>query len=134
METTEFSGAPEGDDRRPDGADTGAGFGFFSAGEAAPAPTVTDEASVNEESPADQLLVEAALEPASEPAVEPEAPAAFDPGTLDGGSLLAPEAAPPAEATAGLPMSLAIAAEEAATVDVDAEPEAPPSFDYQAFH
>jgi twitching motility protein PilT len=31
-------------------------------------------------------------------------------------------------------MSLAIAAEEAATVDVDAEPEPPQNFDYQAFH
>jgi hypothetical protein len=52
---------------------------------------------------------------------------AFDPGA----SLLAPEAPSP-ESGAGLPMSLAIAAEEAATVDVEA-PQEPESFDYQAF-
>ena len=116
METTEFSGAPQGDDSSAEGSDAGADFGFFSPA-AAPGTEV-------EEQPAP---------PTGQADEQPESAGAFDPTSFDAGSLLAPEEAP-TDATAGLPMSLAIAAEEAATVDVDSEPEPPKSFDYQAFH
>jgi twitching motility protein PilT len=125
VETTEFSGAP-GDDSRPNDGRSGADMGFF-----APVPDPTGgEASPQEG------VVDTILEPADASAAESaasEAAPAFDPTSFDAGSLLAPEE-PAAPATAALPMSLTIAAEEAATVDVDSVPEPPQSFDYQAFH
>jgi twitching motility protein PilT len=117
VETTEFSGAPHSDEPggserdRPGGSDQG----FFAP---APAP---DALTATLETPADDATQ-----------TEPVAPA-FDPTSFDAGSLLAPVESTN-EGSSGLPMSLAIAAEEAATVDVDAEPEPPQSFDYQAFH
>jgi twitching motility protein PilT len=117
VETTEFSGAPQSDEpngSQPDG-NGGSDLGFFAPAPAPEALTATLDA------PADDVP-------------RPESvPPAFDPTSFDAGSLLAP-AESTSEGTSGLPMSLAIAAEEAATVDVDAEPEPPQSFDYQAFH
>jgi twitching motility protein PilT len=124
VETTEFSGAPQGDDSRPEGADAAADFGFFSPNETSETPTSD---VLTETQP------EAVPEPAPESTPAPTPGGAFDPGAFDAGSLLAPEESP-TETASGLPMSLTIAAEEAATVDVDAEPEPPQSFDYQAFH
>ncbi|MFL6288417.1 MAG: type IV pilus twitching motility protein PilT, partial [Actinomycetes bacterium] len=146
METTEFSGAPQGDDSRRDGADAGADFGFFDPTETPdevveapqeqpPAHGLLDSGVVNtggSESSVPEPFAGIAAEPTGD-AIEPSDVAAFDPGSFDAGSLLAPEA-PITDSTAGLPMSLAIAAEEAASVDVDAEQEPPQSFDYQAFH
>ena len=128
METTEFSG-PQGDDSRSDGADLAAEFGFFN-----PADPVEDAAETPEaEQQAPGLLESGVVDTggAESLADEPFA-TTFDPGSFEGASLLAPEE-PNADSTAALPMSLAIAAEEAASVDVD-EPEPPQGFDYQAFH
>ncbi len=124
METTEFSGAPQGDDSRPDEGQAGADMGFFS-----PAATATASVPEAEGQPAEQP------EPVAEYQAEPAEPASsgFDPTSYDSGSLLAPEEAA-SPASASLPMSLTIAAEEAATVDVESEPEPNQSFDYQAFH
>lgn len=110
METTQFNGAPQGDDSRPDEPAPTPDMGFFT-----PAP-------------ADEVAAE---DPPQDP-VQDSVPS-FDPTSFDAGSLLAPEETVP-EASSGLPMSLAIAAEEASTVDVENEPEPPQSFDYQAFH
>ncbi len=118
METTEFSGAPQGDDSRPDAPAPESDTGFFTP---APAPTTTAEPE-----PVADVAPEASQDPVS------DSVPSFDPTSFDAGSLLAPEESVP-EASSGLPMSLTIAAEEAATVDVETEPE-PASFDYQAFH
>jgi twitching motility protein PilT len=125
VETTEFSG-PQGDDSQSDGADPAADFGFFNPVEA---QRETDEAAQAEQ-PSPDLLHSGVVDTGGSEVTSPEP---FNPASFDSGSLLAPEA-PPSDSTAGLPMSLAIAAEEAANVDVDAEPEPPQSFDYQAFH
>jgi twitching motility protein PilT len=128
VETTEFSGAPQGDDSRPDATAPGAEMGFF-----APAPTPTTAVATEPESvaPAEETAAESVVAPVEETAPSFD-PTSFDPTSFDPGSLLAPEEAVP-DTTAGLPMSLTIAAEEAATVDVDTAPE-PAAFDYQAFH
>ncbi|MCZ3387325.1 MAG: PilT/PilU family type 4a pilus ATPase, partial [Actinomycetia bacterium] len=115
METTEFSGAPQGDDARPDGQAPAADMGFFT-----PAPTTETEPDQD------------ASETLSADPAQDSVPS-FDPTSYDSGSLLAPEESVP-EASSGLPMSLTIAAEEAATVDVENEPQPPASFDYQAFY
>ncbi len=125
METTEFSGAPQGDDSRPDAPAPGSDMEFFTP---APAPTTTAEPAAH---PADEAVTEPAGDPAGD-AVPSFEPTSFDPTSFDSGSLLAPEETVP-EASSGLPMSLTIAAEEAATVDVESDPE-PATFDYQAFH
>ncbi len=124
METTEFSGAPQGDDSRPDGTSPGADMGFFAP---APNPTTTVDTDPEPVAPLEETAADAPLPPTE------QAPPSFDPTSFDAGSLLAPEETVP-DTTAGLPMSLTIAAEEAATVDVDTDPEPPQSFDYQAFH
>ncbi len=121
METTNFSGPPQGDD---DASDAGRGedLNFFAP---APAPTTVAEPAA-EPAPEPEYRAEAEApvefqpEPVSEQSAEP-APT-FDPGALDAPSLLAPEEVVP-DAGSGLPMSLAIAAEEAATVDVESAPE-----------
>jgi twitching motility protein PilT len=162
VETTPFTGAPQGDDSRPGGSDPAAEFGFFTPAEA---PTASAEsAAATEEAPVASQTLEpvedqhgaqsdAHSDPPSDvqPDVQPDAdPFGGDPlgmsaaadapdwgqpteaPTSQPEALLAPEE-PASELPSGLPMSLTIAAEEAATVDVDAEPE-PQGFDYQAFH
>ena len=83
METTEFSGAPQGDDSSSDGADPGADFGFFSPDGRRPATeaerSVTDPPRSRDLAQADRAQLR---------------PAAFDPTSFDAGSLLAPEEAP----------------------------------------
>ena len=128
METSGFSGAPAGEDPQPP-----ADFGFF----APPAETVD---TVDE----DVATVPDALSDAF-PAI-PETPSngtpdgvteqpSFDPTAFapQTSSLLEPEIVEPASAQSGLPMSLTIAAEEAATVDVDSIPE-PSVSPYESFH
>ena len=136
METTNFSGPPQGDDASSDTA-RAEDLSFFAP---APAPSTVTETAAEEPAavePAPEPLTEFAAEPQldaeylSEPVSEPVSEPAFDPGALDTGALLAPEEAV-TDVGSGLPMSLTIAAEEAATVDVESEPP-PPSFDYQAF-
>jgi len=122
VETTEFSGAPQGDDSRPDAPAPGSDMGFFT-----PAPNPSAAVETVEEPAPPQDEAEVATQDSFQDAVP-----SFDPTSFDSGSLLAPEEAVP-EASSGLPMSLTIAAEEAATVDFESEPE-PASFDYQAFH
>jgi twitching motility protein PilT len=127
VETTDFSGAPQGDE--PNGSEPdrhgGSDLGFFAPAPAPDALTATLDAPTDDTPQGDP-------EPPAQP-VDEQAPPSFDPTSFDAGSLLAP-AESTNEAATGLPMSLTIAAEEAATVDVDAEPEPPQSFDYQAFH
>jgi len=126
VETSGFSGAPAGDEAQPP-----AELGFFvPVTDGADAADVTEEATV----PAEATDVPVAVEPG---AYEPfPAEPTFDPTayTHDGSaSLLAPEAADFAVAQPGLPMSLTIAAEEAATVDVDTVQE-PTVSPYESFH
>jgi len=107
VETSQFSGAPE--EPTPAAEPGGADFGFFAPVPEAPAGEETEAETLGADSlPADSL-----------------------PATAD--SLLAPAVAEPAESAAALPMSLAIAAEEAATVDVETlqEPTVSP---YETFH
>jgi len=107
VETSQFSGAPEEPATPVEG--TAADFGFF-------APPV-ETAAVDEQHEADDTV---------EPPTQLD-----DAGLVD--TLLAPALPESTEVNAGLPMSLAIAAEEAATVDVDtiAEPTVSP---YESFH
>ena len=129
METTEFSGAP-GDDSRPDEGQAGADVGFF-----APAPTFAPaepngQADSQPDPSSDATTHGAVASVDAEPA---ESAPAFDPTSFGSGSLLAPEEST-ALASSELPMSLTIAAEEAAAVDVEHDPEPPQGFDYEAFH
>ncbi len=128
VETTEFSGAPQGDDSRPDALAPDSDAGFFSP---APAPTTIAEPDTE---PIVEYASEAVVEYATEAGQDSSADSvpSFDPTSFNAGSLLAPEEAVPDNAAA-LPMSLTIAAEEAATVDVEQDLE-PASFDYEAFH
>ena len=129
METTEFSGAPQGDDSRPDAAAPERTWG------SSPRRRRPRQPPSRAPSRRDRLEPEPRRRAAAEAARTPldDAVPSFDPTSFDSGSLLAPEESVP-DATSGLPMSLTIAAEEAATVDVESEPEPPQSFDYQAFH
>ena len=101
-----------------------------------PEPDGADAADVTEEATAPPVDtdVPAPVEPG---AYEPFAPdPTFDPtayGQDASSSLLAPEAAEFGGAEPGLPMSLTIAAEEAATVDVDTVQE-PTVSPYESFH
>ncbi len=125
METSGFSGAPAGDEAQPP-----AELGFF-----APVADETDAADVTDEATASVTVdVPAPLEPGTYEPFPPDP--TFDPTayTPDGSaSLLAPEAAEFGGSQPGLPMSLTIAAEEAATVDVDAVQETTVS-PYESFH
>ncbi|MEO8329520.1 MAG: PilT/PilU family type 4a pilus ATPase, partial [Candidatus Nanopelagicales bacterium] len=133
VETSGFSGAPAGEEPQPP-----ADFGFF----APPEEPVEGEAPRELSAldiPSTEQIAEQALEPAVEPAlapgVEPVLEQTFDPNayTPETAALLDPQVVEPASVQNGLPMSLTIAAEEAATVDVDTLPE-PTVSPYESFH
>jgi twitching motility protein PilT len=139
VETSEFSGASAADEPQP-----AADFGFFTPVADIPAEAEAEPTPAWQTPPNDQpveqpteMVTELAPSALDGPAFAPEYgdPVSTDDfGVSDGGSaLLAPETPEPASMAAGLPMSLTIAAEEAATVDVDAieEPTVSP---YESFH
>ena len=113
METTEFSGDPtEGNDQ------PAADFGFF-------VPVTESTTAVDEPEPEPEVA-----QPLDQAAPDQEYATPDEPTV----GLLAPEEPEPTGLSAELPMSLTIAAEEAATVDVEtlAEPDA--GSPYESFY